>query len=57
MVPFLHRFGSGALFLAVAAVMVVIALDVAALGPTTNGQPLERMNESLVAEPFSSGGV
>jgi putative MFS transporter len=47
LVPLLHGAGANALFAVVAACMVVVALDVAVLGPRTTGRALESVNESL----------
>jgi putative MFS transporter len=47
LVPLLHGAGPNALFAVVAAAMVVVAIDVAVLGPRTTGRALESVNESL----------
>jgi putative MFS transporter len=49
MVPFLHSFGAGALFTAVAATLTLLALNVWLLGPRSTGQGLEAINEALSA--------
>ena len=45
LLPLLHNAGAGALFVAVAAALVVVALDIALFGPRTTGRALESVNE------------
>ncbi len=47
LVPLLYGAGSGALFSVVAVAMILVALDIAVLGPRTTGRALETVN----AEP------
>jgi MFS transporter, putative metabolite:H+ symporter len=46
LLPLLHSGGAAALFTAVAAALIVVTVDVAVLGPRTNGRTLEGMNET-----------
>jgi putative MFS transporter len=46
LVPLLDHTGPGVLFLAVSATTVLVALDVALLGPRTTGRALEDVNEA-----------
>jgi putative MFS transporter len=45
LLPLLHNAGAGTLFVAVAAALVVVALDIALFGPRTTGRALESVNE------------
>jgi MFS transporter, putative metabolite:H+ symporter len=45
LLPLLHRGGPTALFTVVAGALIVVALDVALLGPRTNGRALDGLNE------------
>jgi putative MFS transporter len=47
LVPLLNAHGPTTLFLVVAGALVVVALDVALLGPRTTGRRLEKVNEEL----------
>jgi putative MFS transporter len=47
LVPLLHGAGPNALFAVVACAMVVVAVDVAVLGPRTTGRALESVNDTL----------
>ncbi|HZA12739.1 MFS transporter [Mycobacterium sp.] len=51
LLPLLHTHGAGALFSVVAAALVVVALDIAVLGPRTTGRGLESVNETLTCPP------
>lgn len=44
LVPLLHGAGANALFIVVAAAMVIVAVDVAVLGPRTTGRALESVH-------------
>ncbi|MGW5197674.1 MFS transporter [Streptomyces spiralis] len=57
MVPFLDACGPGVLFVAVAVTLVLIAVDIGLLGPTTNGLALEEMNEALTLPQSGSDSV
>lgn len=46
LLPLLHSRGAGALFAVVAAALVLVALDVALLGPRTTGRALETVNDA-----------
>jgi MFS transporter, putative metabolite:H+ symporter len=45
LVPLLHGAGANTLFVVVAAAMVVVAVDVAVLGPRTTGRALDTVND------------
>jgi putative MFS transporter len=44
LLPLLHSDGAGALFMVVALALVIVALDIALLGPRTTGRALESVN-------------
>ncbi|MFG1648117.1 MFS transporter [Amycolatopsis sp. NPDC049252] len=52
LVPLLDSSGATTLFLVVAGALVVVALDVALLGPRTTGRRLESLNDDVkVGQP------
>ncbi|GMA51765.1 MFS transporter [Alicyclobacillus contaminans] len=55
LLPILKVHGATAMFSVVACAMVLIMVDVGALGPRTSGRALEEVNESLLADASSTG--
>jgi putative MFS transporter len=51
LVPLLDRAGAVALFAVVATALVVVAVDIGALGPHTTGRPLEQVNAEAEGSP------
>ncbi|WP_206830325.1 MFS transporter [Alicyclobacillus fructus] len=50
LLPVLHAHGATAMFSVVAGAMVLLMIDVAALGPKTTGRSLEEVNERVIVQ-------